>query len=671
MSMDIKKGYIKYIYENIEKEITFDVGRIYQGEDLNITFYVTNNHLSMNIKPKKEMIINTIKLQEHIKYENNDRIFLNGFQSWTDSKEFKPNEKIPKLNPLAFKKLNASGDYSFYKYSGKNGMLHSWSYTYIRRGQDFSLYGSLSEKTGYTLFEHNTERDTLSIIKECKGLLIDKEYNAFNLFITTGKEEEIFDLYFQKMDIKKPKAEYTTGWTSWYNYYTSINEKIIIENLEAFSKRNIPIDIFQIDDGYQNAIGDWIITNEKFRKGMKYISDNIKKKGYKAGLWLAPFICEKKSRLYKEHQDWILKDEKGKAVLAGYNPAWNGNFYALDIYKDEVRDYLKEVFDIVINDWNYDLVKLDFLYAVAIKPRKGKTRGQIMTEAMEFLRELVGDRMILGCGVPLMPAFEQVEFCRIGCDVGLSWDKDMLPGLTNSREVVSTENALKSAIARRHLNKNAFLNDPDVFILRSKNNKLNKEQKETLFLVNLIFGGLVFTSDNINEYSEEELHTYLSHLPMKEKTIDKVETIENNLYKIKFEIEEHKYLAFANLGSKEVKTKLDEGLFFSNKTSEVINNGYEIILAPYASVCLLEINEDKDFEILGGKGHIFAGCEIDRFKVKWLGNIDLRLHPKAINNDDVYIKIPNSKNGYKVNGEFIKAEKLGNLNVIKVKPIKK
>ncbi len=30
-------------------------------------------------------------------------------------------------------------------------------------------------------------------------------------------------------------------------------------------------------------------------------------------------------------------------------------------------------------------------------------------------------KIILGCGVPLMPAFGKVDFCRIGADVDLEW----------------------------------------------------------------------------------------------------------------------------------------------------------------------------------------------------------------------------------------------------------
>ena len=99
-----------------------------------------------------------------------------------------------------------------------------------------------------------------------------------------------------------------------------------------------------------------------------------------------------------------MKNKNGKIPFASHN--WGG-FYALDIYNKEVRQYLKEVFDTVLNVWGYDMVKLDFLYACCIIPFNGKSRGEIMCDAMDLIRELCGDKLILGCGVPLAPAFGQ------------------------------------------------------------------------------------------------------------------------------------------------------------------------------------------------------------------------------------------------------------------------
>lgn len=573
--MNIKCGHIVYTVDNMKKDFIFKSTE--DNDDLKVIFtdkYIENGQkVRVDVLCKKNIELNDIYLEtdEHINHEN--LIYLNGYQTWTDSREFRIDEKIPKLSKVVWSIMNMYGDYGFYKY--RKGKLQSWTYTYIRNNGGILLIGSLSEASGYTVFEYESS-GKLEIKKDCSGLIVKDGYQAFDLYIAEGEENYVFDKYFECMNIPKLRVGMSTGWTSWYNYYTNITEKIILDNLCAFKTKNIPIDIFQIDDGYQHAVGDWLIINEKFPKGMKFISDEIKNCGYKAGLWLAPFICEKRSEVYKKHPDWIV-------TKAGFNPGWSGNFYVLDFYNEEVREYIKMVFNTVLNDWNYDMVKLDFLYAAALIPRNDKTRGQIMYEAMSFLRKIAGDKIILGCGVPLGCAFGLTDYCRIGSDVGLKWEDKLLNSL-HYRERVSTINALTSTIGRRHLNGRAFYNDPDVFILRSKNNDLTEKQRFTLLLLNSIFGGLVFTSDNIDEYSEDELKIYKSIFPMKKKNIDRV--IHGSALKVYFSIDDKKYLAVSNLSNKYAGVKLEEGGYF-NKVKGFIKGSTEISLEPYESQCFI------------------------------------------------------------------------------------
>ena len=244
--------------------------------------------------------------------------------------------------------------------------------------------------------------------------------------------------------------------------------------------------------------------NERFPHGMKQAADSIRKAGMLPGIWLAPFAAEKKSILVREHPDWLLRDENGRAQPGGCN--WSG-FYGLDIYNPEVRAYLQKVFDTVVRDWGYGLLKLDFLYAACLIPRRDKTRAQVMYDGMRLLRELSGDALILGCGVPLAPAFGMVDYCRIGCDMTLNWlGEARLRPL--HREVPSTRSTLLNTVFRRHLDGRAFRNDPDVFLLRDDNMKLTPEQRETLATVNALFGGVLFTSDNVGAYDEKKRAFY-------------------------------------------------------------------------------------------------------------------------------------------------------------------
>ena len=118
---------------------------------------------------------------------------------------------------------------------------------------------------------------------------------------------------------------------------------------------------------------------------------------------------------------------------------------------------------------------------------------------MDFLRECCGDKIILGCGVPLAPAFGKVDFCRIGADVGLNWKNSVL-----AREDVSVQHTLMNTVFRRHLDGRAFLNDPDVFLLRDNNIKMPLSQRKIIARVNSLCGNLLFVSDDVSRYTEEQ-----------------------------------------------------------------------------------------------------------------------------------------------------------------------
>ena len=59
----------------------------------------------------------------------------------------------------------------------------------------------------------------------------------------------------------------------------------------------------------------------------------------KAGIWLAPFVAEAKSALFRENPFWFCKDNNGDFIKCGSN--WSG-FYALNLKNSEVIDYIKK-----------------------------------------------------------------------------------------------------------------------------------------------------------------------------------------------------------------------------------------------------------------------------------------------------------------------------------------
>ena len=441
-------------------------------------------------------------------FTEKSKIMVNGYQSWTDTREFDLDDKIPNIGRLtklfAGRTMTPYGDYNFAEYTGRKGFFHGVSYSYVREGNKFTLIASLNERTGYTFMYFDVTAATLRFVKDVEGVTIAGEYELFNVRKYVGTSSEVFDKWFAEMKIPAPRVKHAFGYTSWYNYYARISEQLINRDITSFQKHKITPDIFQIDDGYQTAVGDWLSLKSEFSGGMRPITDRLHEMGSKAGLWLAPFGAQKNSRLVKEHPDWLARNAKGEPVFAGLN--WGG-FYALDIYNPQVREYLKKVFDTVLIEWGFDMVKLDFLYCCCIVPMHGRSRGEVMCDGMDLLREIIGDKLILGCGVPLWPAFGKVDFCRTGADVGLKWVE--LPAEKRlHRERVSTVNGVNNTVFRRQLDGRAFVNDPDVILIRSYNITMSARKRELIARINKIFGNLIFVSDDVDRYNEDQWHIF-------------------------------------------------------------------------------------------------------------------------------------------------------------------
>ena len=465
------------------------------------------------------------------RFEKDDVFFLNGFQSWTYSPERTRRQFDASLRycPSALDKkfgFSQYGDGYFadktYRKALRNGYKKGYSYAYVRRGDTFYLFASLAEHTGFTRIEMLPEENTVTFKKDChhRRLAEGEEYVGLDLIFLKGSEDFVFDRWFAEMGITSRAIRPKTGYTSWYNCYQNICEGQILLDLEGMNDLPVKPDIFQIDDGFETCVGDWLSVDEgKFPRGLAPIAKAIRDEGYQAGIWLAPFVCERNSVLAEAHPEW-LQYKDSMPVFTGAN--WSGGL-ALDPYNEEVREYIRQCIT-HYKDMGFTLFKLDFLYAACMTSRPDKTRGEIMDDAMAFLREVCGDAQILACGVPLASAFGKVEYCRIGPDMSLSYNDKLFMRLFHN-ERPSTMHTQRNTLYRRQLDKRAFLNDPDVFLLRDDNTSLSAARKETLAVVNALYGSVLFGSDSFALYDEKKKE-FFAELCRLQKAEDVKTTVE-------------------------------------------------------------------------------------------------------------------------------------------------
>ena len=428
-------------------------------------------------------------------------LFLNGYQSWTDSRErnFLRFEKnllhLPQGLVDAYS-FDRYGDYTFYPYDVRR--VHGYDIFY-RKGVRDGLLLNLNYKNAYMIVEVDRRTGGVLVKSDVRGARISagQSYPLVDYMIYHSTQEGMSD--FKRIFPERP-IEKLFGYTSWYNYYQDISEEIILRDLEALDNR---FNLFQIDDGYETFVGDWLDVDEKkFPHGLYFIPEKAHARGFKAGIWLAPFVAEEKSRLFREKPEFFKRDEKGNFVKCGSN--WSG-FYALDLDNPEVLDYIRKCLRHYA-EMGFDLFKLDFLYAASLPEYEGKTRSETAEKAYDFLREVLGDKLILGCGATLFNAIGKFDYMRIGPDVSLTLDDAFYMKFFH-RERPSTKITIQNTIYRSFMDGSFFGNDPDVFLLRDKNIGLSKETRRALLTINALFGSVLMTSDNIGEYDADKRET--------------------------------------------------------------------------------------------------------------------------------------------------------------------
>ena len=307
-------------------------------------------------------------------------------------------------------------------------------------------------------------------------------------------------------------SPFQVGWCSWYQFFHAVTEDDLLRNLEALTARRdqIPVDVVQLDDGYQRAVGDWLETNEKFPRGLAPLAQEIRAAGFRPGIWTAPFCVVSESRLFEAHPEWLLRQGDGlhRGLL---HREWSesGEVYVLDTSRDDVTRHLMRTFA-GLAGMGFGYQKLDFLYTAAMQADAADasaTRAQRVRWGLEAIRDGAGDEaFLLGCGCPIGAAVGVVDGMRIGPDTAPRWDvrpADAIPGIEPT--LPAAANALRNLHGRAWMHRRLWQNDPDCLMVRSRDTELSADEVTTLAAAIAASGGMVMLSDEISNLGDDEL----------------------------------------------------------------------------------------------------------------------------------------------------------------------
>ena len=267
-------------------------------------------------------------------------------------------------------------------------------------------------------------------------------------------------------------------WGTWnYNYrprsFCDITHDMVAANARALAKlvRGKP-NFVMIDDGYQRGCSrragmkDWFSScleifhddgtpphdPKLFPRGMKGMADAIRRAGSRPALW-ATIRIHKESALAKARPDWLLQttSSNGFGVRSAY----------LDYSLPEVREYTRNAWRTIFEEWGYEGLKLDFWSMPFEVPEvryrnRDRTAIELRNLFLQDLREFVpkGGFVLVavvtnGGGSPFVGRY--ADATRMGMDIGDG----------SFAEVRQSANCL--TVASPFYRHDCLLGDPDSF----------------------------------------------------------------------------------------------------------------------------------------------------------------------------------------------------------------
>ena len=157
------------------------------------------------------------------------------------------------------------------------------------------------------------------------------------------------DVLVRRVNAQGPPWIYNT----WEPFERGINRDITVELIDVAAEMGL--DIFTIDDGWQQEYGENNVNLTSFPGGLKPIQDAIEAKGMRLGLWIPLAPIGTSTRDYREHPEWASLDQQGNPKVTGTMAGPKVVMCLASPFRDAAADRVNDA----IGRFNLAYVKLD------------------------------------------------------------------------------------------------------------------------------------------------------------------------------------------------------------------------------------------------------------------------------------------------------------------------
>jgi len=410
-------------------------------------------------------------------------------------------------------------DKGHYKLRQTDGFYTVYNYIVVENSGKWDMYSFTSCKRFNGRILINKSELELVIDMENTVVKAGETVDLESVYISRTKSytqniADMGDLIGKNHEIRLTE-KLPTGWCSWYCFGPSLTVNDVERNLDVMKESLPQFEYVQIDDGYQANMGDWLDCADYFGD-VREVIGVIRDKGFEPAIWVAPFIAEENSAVFKEHPEYFIKDKNTGLPLSSGDFSFGGwrrgPWYMMDGTNPAAQVHLTNVFRIMREEWKVKYFKLDANVWGALpcddilRCDENSTTVDAYRQGMEAVWKGAGsDAVILGCNAPMWSSIGSVNAMRISGDL--------------SRDFGTLKQLRKEIFNRNWMHNVLWTNDPDCLtvqnqyheqimpdgsIKKSDHSNLTEDELEYQRIMIFASAGMVLSGDDMTHYGQKE-----------------------------------------------------------------------------------------------------------------------------------------------------------------------
>ncbi|MHB1154818.1 MAG: glycoside hydrolase family 36 protein [Eubacteriales bacterium] len=333
----------------------------------------------------------------------------------------------------------------------------------------------------------------------------------FSLKIIENYYADKFHIHYKPINKKNCFPAPPVGWMTWYAVKFNACEAAVLENtrfmrekLRDFGANCIWVDWEWYHSNLKGTETDGSDTFHpsiiKYPRGLKAVSDEIKKNKLIPVLWIGATNEPHKNEILEAHPEWVLCNA----------PRWCGQWWIDISHPEVVKAYIPMVFRQIL-EWGFEAVKWDCLPATLEVSDKHHEQFHDITKSTEdafrdvikSARDTIGENMyMISCSGEsyrsITAGMDFFDGARIGGDV-FNWEDFLNCSVNRLRKYLVFNNIILHT-------------DPDVVILREEFNTFDQARSRACFISML---GLPYTlGDHLPDLPDDRIEIIRRTIPV-------------------------------------------------------------------------------------------------------------------------------------------------------------